>query len=100
MVNRHTDGAEQFAAVLAKVTASREMQWVGVDGRGQAQGQGAGAGAGGGGLLGMIGNMVGGLLQQPQQGQGHEHEHRGRSQEEGGHDQTRGESTLGSPDAG
>ena len=31
LVHRHTDGAEQFAAVMAKVTASREMQWVGVD---------------------------------------------------------------------
>jgi len=35
LVHRHTDGAEQFAAVMAKVTASREMQWVGLDGRGQ-----------------------------------------------------------------
>ena len=37
LVHRHTDGAEQFAAVIAKVTASREMQWVGLDGRGQAR---------------------------------------------------------------
>ena len=37
LVHRHTDGAEQFAAVMAVVTASREMQWVGVDGRGQAR---------------------------------------------------------------
>ena len=37
LVHRHTDGAEQFAAVMAKVTASREMAWVGVDGRGQAR---------------------------------------------------------------
>jgi len=35
LVNRHTDGAEQFTAVMAKVTASREMKWVGLDGRGQ-----------------------------------------------------------------
>ena len=35
LVHRHTDGAEQFAAVMAAVTASREMQWVGLDGRGQ-----------------------------------------------------------------
>jgi len=35
LVNRHTDGAEQFAAVMAKVTASRELTWVGLDGRGQ-----------------------------------------------------------------
>ena len=37
LVDRHTDGAEQFAAVMAKVTASREMAWVGLDGRGQAR---------------------------------------------------------------
>ncbi len=35
LVNRHTDGAEQFAAAMAKVTASRELTWVGLDGRGQ-----------------------------------------------------------------
>ena len=35
LVDRHTDGAEQFAAVMAQVTASPEMAWVGVDGRGQ-----------------------------------------------------------------
>ncbi len=37
LVHRHTDGAEQFAAVMAVVTASQEMQWVGLDGRGQAR---------------------------------------------------------------
>jgi len=35
LVNRHTDGAEQFAAAMAKVTASRELTWVGLDGRGR-----------------------------------------------------------------
>jgi len=33
MVNRHTDGAEQFAAVMAKVAASPELKWLGQDGR-------------------------------------------------------------------
>ncbi len=37
LVHRHTDGAEQFAAVMAVVTASREMAWVGLDGHGQAR---------------------------------------------------------------
>ena len=37
LVHRHTDGAEQCAAVMAVVTASREMAWVGLDGRGQAR---------------------------------------------------------------
>ncbi len=34
LLNRHTDGAEQFAAVMAKVAASPELKWLGVDGRG------------------------------------------------------------------
>jgi len=34
-VHRHTDGAEQFAAVLAKVGASPELRFVGKDGRGR-----------------------------------------------------------------
>ena len=34
-VNRHTDGAEQFADVLAKVEASPELVRLGVDGRGR-----------------------------------------------------------------
>jgi len=33
-VNRHTDGAEQFTSVLAKVAASPELKFVGKDGRG------------------------------------------------------------------
>ena len=33
-VNRHTDGAEQFTEVLAKVAASPELKFVGKDGRG------------------------------------------------------------------
>jgi len=35
LVNRHTDGAEQFAAVMAKVAASPELKWLGQDGRGR-----------------------------------------------------------------
>jgi len=35
MVNRHTDGAEQFAAVMAKVAASPELKWLGQDGHGR-----------------------------------------------------------------
>ena len=35
LVNRHTDGAEQFAAVLAVVEASPELVRLGVDGRGR-----------------------------------------------------------------
>lgn len=71
-----------------------------LDGRGQAQGQ---PGAGAGGLLGMIGNMVGGLLQQPpqqQQGQGYGHgqEHGGQGQE--GEQHNRSASAPGSPNAG
>ena len=34
-VSRHTDGAEQFASVLAKVEASPELVRLGVDGRGR-----------------------------------------------------------------
>ena len=34
-VSRHTDGAEQFTDVLAKVEASPELVWLGVDGRGR-----------------------------------------------------------------
>jgi len=34
-VDRHTDGAEQFTAVLAKVAASPELRFVGKDGRGR-----------------------------------------------------------------
>ncbi len=37
LVNRHTDGAAQFAAVMAKVEASAELVRVGEDGRGQAR---------------------------------------------------------------
>ncbi len=33
-LHRHTDGAEQFTAVLAKVAASPELRFVGKDGRG------------------------------------------------------------------
>jgi len=33
LLNRHTDGAEQFAAVMAKVAASPELKWLGQDGR-------------------------------------------------------------------
>jgi len=36
-VNRHTDGAEQFAAVMAKVEASPELVRLGEDGRGRAR---------------------------------------------------------------
>ena len=36
-VNRHTDGAEQFAAVLAKVEASPALVRLGEDGRGRAR---------------------------------------------------------------
>jgi Ti-type conjugative transfer relaxase TraA len=35
LVNRHTDGAEQFAAVMAVVSASPELVQLGLDGRGQ-----------------------------------------------------------------
>jgi len=35
LLNRHTDGAEQFAAVMAKVAASPELKWLGQDGRGR-----------------------------------------------------------------
>jgi len=34
-VNRHTDGAEQFASVMAKLEASPELVRLGVDGRGR-----------------------------------------------------------------
>jgi Ti-type conjugative transfer relaxase TraA len=34
-MHRHTDGAEQFAAVMAKVGASPELRFVGKDGRGR-----------------------------------------------------------------
>jgi len=34
-LHRHTDGAEQFTAVLAKVAASPELRFVGKDGRGR-----------------------------------------------------------------
>ncbi len=37
LVNRHTDGAGQFAAVMARVEASPELVRVGEDGRGQAR---------------------------------------------------------------
>ena len=37
LVNRHTDGAAQFTAVMAKVEASPELVRVGADGRGQAR---------------------------------------------------------------
>ena len=37
LVNRHSDGATQFAAVMAKVEASAELVRVGQDGRGQAR---------------------------------------------------------------
>ncbi len=36
-VNRHTDGAEQFATVMAKVEASPELVRLGEDGRGRAR---------------------------------------------------------------
>ena len=36
-VNRHTDGAEQFASVMAKVEASPELVRLGEDGRGRAR---------------------------------------------------------------
>ena len=35
LVNRHTDGAEQFAAVMATVSASPELVRLGLDGRGR-----------------------------------------------------------------
>ena len=37
LVHRHSDGAEQFAAIMAKVEASRERVAVGADGRGRAR---------------------------------------------------------------
>ena len=37
LVHRHSDGAEQFAAIMAKVEASRELVAVGADGRGRAR---------------------------------------------------------------
>jgi E3 ubiquitin-protein ligase RNF115/126 len=73
---------------------------INLDGREQVQGQAPGAG--GGGLLGMIGNMVGGLLQQQQQPQRYEHGHeQGQGQGGQGHDGlNRSASAPGSPNAG
>jgi E3 ubiquitin-protein ligase RNF115/126 len=69
-----------------------------LNGRGQVQGQAPGAG---GGLLGMIGNMVGGLLQQQPQPQRHEqgHEHT-QGQGQGNEGLNRSVSAPGSPTTG